>query len=614
MNKPILKSEFTAVKARSHTPPYKIHRYFARRPWNLFQGLVDNFSKPHDIVLDPFCGGGVTVYEALNSNRRVVACDLNPLSIYIIRNMFHRLLPSGVYQAIAEVDQYLKELVTDSFLVSCPNCGETTMAVWYELAQAVECVICAAPTVLTNDRKIRNGYYKCANQNCVASNKGFMVARAKRRDPVYFSIHGKCHRCKTRFHIKMDNELQEKNRRHVDWLRKQMKDVHANLPDEKIPINWDRQHEDLLFEKGIVNFQDLFTKKNLYINYLLLHKIKSYQDVKETYDILRFIFSDSLRETNIMTFTNEKWQNGTPNSWAKHAYWTPSEFCEVNIYEAFKKSLKSLTDCINFNSKQKFRFNAAKSFAELSTGQKTIYFRTGTLEDLNLPPGTIDVIITDPPYGSNVQYLELSHFWYMWNKDLYDVSKLENDKEAVVNRKTNLTNRKTYKTYEDNLFFVFHECHRVLKKDGQMVMTFNNKDIRAWLALLISVFKSGFHFDQGGIAFQDGITNYRHTAHTKAKGSPYGDFVYKFIRQDTVSSGDVNGIDRNALIKHMESRLENAIQEYRKNNTDRNVVLVALFNEIVPEIELFVKCSESKNYSNELYETFNKRFLEPLYA
>lgn len=614
MDIPILGSEFTPVKARSHTPPYKIHRYFARRPWNLFQGLVDHFSEPHDIVLDPFCGGGVTVYEALNSNRRVVACDLNPLSTYIIRNMFHRPLPNSVYQAISEVDQYLEELVTYSFLVSCPDCGEKTMAVWYELAQLVECVICGAPTILTNDRKIRNGHYKCTNQDCVASRKGFMVAHAKRRDPVYLSIHGKCPRCNTRFHIKVDNELQEKNRRHVDWLRKQVDNAKANLPDEKIPTNWDRQHEDLLFEKGIVNFQDLFTRKSLYINYLLLHKIKSYQDAKETYEILRFLFSDSLRETNIMTFTNEKWQNGTPNSWAKHAYWTPAEFCEVNAHKAYEKSLKSLKDSINFNNKQEFHFDPAGSFIELSKGSKTIYFRTGTVEDLNLPSGTIDVIITDPPYGSNVQYLELSHFWYMWNKDLYDVSKLDSDKEAVVNRKNNLTNRKTYKSYEDNLFHVFRECHRVLKKDGLMVMTFNNKDIRAWLALLISVFKSGFHFDKGGITFQDGITNYRHTAHTKAKGSPYGDFVYKFTRQDAVSSGDVNSIDTNALIKHIESRLENAIQEYRKNNMDRNMVLLALFNEIVPGIELFVKCSESKNNSNELYETFTKRFLEPLYA
>lgn len=59
-------------------------------------------------------------------------------------------------------------------------------------------------------------------------------------------------------------------------------------------------------------------------------------------------------------------------------------------------------------------------------------------------------------------------------------------------------------------------------------LTFNNKDICSWLALLFSILKSGFTFDR--MYFQDGVKNYRQTAHTKAKGSPYGDFIYTFKR------------------------------------------------------------------------------------
>ena len=54
---------YNPVIAAIHTPPYKIHRYFARRPWNVFKNLIETFSDQNNIILDPFCGGGVTIYE-----------------------------------------------------------------------------------------------------------------------------------------------------------------------------------------------------------------------------------------------------------------------------------------------------------------------------------------------------------------------------------------------------------------------------------------------------------------------------------------------------------------------------------------------------------------------
>ena len=55
---------YTPIVAKAHTPPYKIHKYFARRPHNVFNQLIENFTSPGEIILDPFCGGGVTIYEA----------------------------------------------------------------------------------------------------------------------------------------------------------------------------------------------------------------------------------------------------------------------------------------------------------------------------------------------------------------------------------------------------------------------------------------------------------------------------------------------------------------------------------------------------------------------
>lgn len=605
---------FKPVDAKSHTPPYKIHRYFARRPWNLFDALVDHYADVDSIVLDPFAGGGVTPYESIKNSTKVVACDLNPLSNFIVRNMFHS---SGVDELDAEFKElyeYAHKLNSLSFSVSCPHCQEIDTGDWFELTHTVSCDLCQSFMTLSESNKIRNGLYRCPNSSCWNHKTGLRVARVKRGVPIYTSLRGKCKSCNTSYSVDVDEKKLDDIRTEVSHLSKEVKRLKASLPDEYIPLDWDRQKEDLLLEKGFEKFQDLFTQKNLLSNYLVLNKIKSLQGRGEVYDVLRFIFSDSLRDTNIMTFTNATWQGGTPSSWAKHAYWLPATFCEVNIAHSLMKSYKSIRKSIVFNQQEGIDARFAKKFSDLSK-DKNIFVKTGTVVNAGIPANSIDVVITDPPYGSNVQYLELSHFWYMWNKDLYEKANVGYESEAVVNRKKDFKNAKSYKTYEDNLYSVFSECNRALKQGGYMVMTFNNKDINSWLALLISIFRAGFHFDQGGIAFQDGVSQYRHTAHTKAKNSPYGDFLYEFVKDKARKKVKAQHIDREELAEQILKRISEAVSKYR-DGADRNMVLIELFNEIVPEIELFVRQTEGVDDSvaNDLYSLFSKSGLEPLYA
>ena len=608
---PKIKS-FEPVKAKSHTPPYKIHRYFARRPWNLFDSLVQHYTDDDSIILDPFAGGGVTPYESVKNSVKVIACDLNPLSNYIVKNMFHATKLEELDNAFKEVFEYAEKLNLSSFESKCPHCNKPTVGDWFELAHTVECDLCSSTITLVESSKVRNGIYRCPNSKCWNSKLGLKVARIKRKEPAYLYLRGKCRSCNENYSIDVDNEKNNVIRKEIASLRKKVSLANAQLPDEVIPVDWDRQKEDLLFEKGFKRFQDLFTEKNLLTNYLVLAKIKEYEADKEVYELLRFIFSDSTRDTNIMTFTNATWQGGTPSSWAKHAYWLPAVFCEVNVSHSLKKSYLSIKKSVEYNAKLGVNAKFAKNFDEL-LDDKNIYVKTGTVSNAGIPSDSVDVVITDPPYGSNVQYLELSHFWYMWNKDLYESSELGYEREAVVNRKQNFKNAKNYQAYEDNLFEVFAECNRVLKQGGHMVMTFNNKDINSWLALLISIFRSGFHFEKGGISFQDGVSQYKHTAHTKAKNSPYGDFLYEFVKDKSRQQLTAGHINRDQLAQHILERIAEAVKKYNKG-IDRNVVLIDLFNEIVPEIEQFVRYIENAEEVHDLYNIFGRSGLEPLYA
>jgi putative DNA methylase len=602
------KFTYSPVNALGHTPPYKIHKYFARRPWNVFNQLVKQYSYENETILDPFCGGGVTIYEGLKEGRKVIGYDLNPLSIFVVKNMLKKdedpfILESAIDNCMA----YLMYLYKDYY--SFTKNGEKIEIDWFEVCFKVKCNYCGAINLLSNKNKIANGVYKCSNLKCkslVANRGGFQPKDCKRVGYQYIYKIGYNH-----LGEKLIEEIKEKDSEtisdHVKFLKREVKKAGIEVPRNPIPLNWDRQYEDQLNQKGIVHFEDLFTERNLLINVLLLQYIKTIENSigKENYELLRICFSNTIKDTNIMSFTNDAWQSGKPTTWSKHAYWIPSQFCEVNIINSFKNAVQRVRASLSYNSSLDIQVKHADSFLNLKT-QNTLLVNSSITES-DIPNDSVDAIITDPPYGSNVQYLELSHFWYVWNSDLYQ-NKPDFSQEAVSNRKKKFEGSKSMYDYENNLFTVFSKSYKVLKPNRHMVLTFNNKDISAWLSLLFSIFKSGFTLEQDGLYFQDGVVNYKQTAHTKSEGSPYGDFIYDFKKTNPIhklknyTSEDAFKNDLDGIFKKWIS----------KDDVHRNDLLLDMFLEAIPVIEGFSKSYLLSN-QHDLFSFFNKDYLKNLY-
>jgi hypothetical protein len=72
------------IVAKTHTLVYNMHRFFARRPFNVFEAMVKHYTNPGDIVPDPLMGGSVTIVESLRARRIVVGVDLNPIAWFIV--------------------------------------------------------------------------------------------------------------------------------------------------------------------------------------------------------------------------------------------------------------------------------------------------------------------------------------------------------------------------------------------------------------------------------------------------------------------------------------------------------------------------------------------------
>jgi len=113
---------------------------------------------------------------------------------------------------------------------------------------------------------------------------------------------------------------------------------------------------------------------------------------------------------------------------------------------------------------------------------------------------SVDVICFDPPYYNNVQYAELSDYFYVWQKrtlgDLYPdlfVRRLTNKAdEAVANPDRDGGEREAKAAYERMMGEIFAEARRVLKDDGILTMMFTHKSQDAWETLTRSLIEKGW--------------------------------------------------------------------------------------------------------------------------
>jgi adenine-specific DNA methylase len=109
---------------------------------------------------------------------------------------------------------------------------------------------------------------------------------------------------------------------------------------------------------------------------------------------------------------------------------------------------------------------------------------------LNLDAGSVDYVITDPPYFDSVQYSDLAAFFRVWLKRLApDAARWDYDlADSAVDPQANGKGQ-----YTDVLGSIFAECHRVLRKDhGRLIFTFHHWNPKGWAALTLALKRSDF--------------------------------------------------------------------------------------------------------------------------
>ncbi len=102
--------------------------------------------------------------------------------------------------------------------------------------------------------------------------------------------------------------------------------------------------------------------------------------------------------------------------------------------------------------------------------------------------GTVDAIITDPPYYNMIDYTDASDLFYVWCKRaLFDVmpdlfgngTELQDKAEEIIVKNGNAPGEhRTKEFYEKSLGKAFQEAKRVLRPDGVLVVVFGRRGVR----------------------------------------------------------------------------------------------------------------------------------------
>ena len=146
---------------------------------------------------------------------------------------------------------------------------------------------------------------------------------------------------------------------------------------------------------------------------------------------------------------------------------------------------------------------SGKSFhIELNDRPQPFDIRCGSSTNLDfIAAESIDLVITDPPFGGLLHYSELSDFFYVWlrlalkNKypDYFNAEYTPKSLEAVANSAREPEDPDGF--YQRLLTQCWRESHRLLKPSGILAFTFHHSEDEPWVAVLESLFNAGYYLE-----------------------------------------------------------------------------------------------------------------------
>ncbi len=470
--------------------PRPAYNYHPDKDWIANHSNISNAT-----FLDPFAGGGSIPFEAIRLGfKKVIAIEYNPVAYIILKATLEYPLKYGP-KLVKDVEKWAKWLLKNvreelkEYFPPHPE-GRPTSYIWIRTYKCPEGTILPSISnpLLSKDKQIMI--------KLEGSNKDgtpiLKITTTTTREEIEktITIRRKELQCKSRVlsskelalqykkelekwekeglygrhpailaAVKLENgkyvqptrEMIEAYKKAEQYLQEHWDELIADnlIPIEIIPLG-DKTKE--ILSRGINRFYKLFIARQLLVHATIVKYIrKAYEEMlSEGYEegyaravatYLALGHGRLLDYNSAITSWNSRGSGSIRDTFSRHAYTFTNDFGEGDIIPGNKN--KDLLSWVFFGNTGIVKaLERLVGLLEGSSSDVMIVLGDAADPATYLVLSGVDFIVADPPYYSNVQYAELSDFFYVWHKrsigHLYPEAFIwevtPRDNEIVVNK------------------------------------------------------------------------------------------------------------------------------------------------------------------------------------
>jgi adenine-specific DNA methylase len=309
-----------------------------------------------------------------------------------------------------------------------------------------------------------------------------------------------------------------------EWETRRNTDLADYWPQSAIPEGLTTTVKDVLPNgHGFDTWSSMFNSRQLLSHALLLRAIlTSGEYSNECRAFVLAAFQQYIRNNNLFTIWNIQADQLEP-FFSNNNYNPKNTTVENNLFADFgrgnwKACLEGLYETlawkenpwetVSIENIRRRSSSLAENFSSKSTkvfpgdpvGEANVRCRSAT--DLSdIPSATIDLVITDPPFGDNIQYAELSDFFYVWLRLARHKLKFQYFDSELSPKSLEVVTNQFREGKDADAFFqrlltgAWTEAFRILKPGGLLAFTFHHSEDEPWVAVLESLFDAGFYLE-----------------------------------------------------------------------------------------------------------------------
>jgi 16S rRNA G966 N2-methylase RsmD len=455
------------IYVKRSDPVYMAHAYLTKVPLAAITPFISAFTKPGDVVVDPFAGSGMTGIAAALLGRRARLFDISVLGQHIGLNYVNVVDAEHLTKAARQVVEEAVRLVGDVYAVTCSRCrnehatlSKTTWSV------VVRCPGCASPVNFY--RALEQAGWQNTRMLCSECEAG-ITSKAARIDEeaVLDSIECTCSR------VQLDQSPTkpkvEPNPEGLSW------------PNVEIPSDRQMYQASALGKHGLTTVSSFYSTRNL-VALAALHRSIGQVDDPALRSKLTFAF------TAILTRASKRyqWSRKRPLNAANANYYIAPVFYEWNVFDLFLRKVDAAIRADEWLVEQHASATGKSQF------EADVTYELTSAEVLPLPDDSVDYIFTDPPFGSNLFYADMALFQEGWLGTFTD-----HTLEAVIDRGTR--KKRDGSRYEQLLTAALKECQRILRPGGYITMVFGNSSGAVWALVQRAVGAAGLVIEPGSV-------------------------------------------------------------------------------------------------------------------